>query len=375
MNCLRLLTGLPIVRPLTKMTGETWVATVSLEYVNIYRDRHGKERATYRRGGRRVALPLPVGGPAFLKAYQRLREQDDIKTRPNAVKRVRAYSFAALAAHYYSSPGFKKLRASTQRTYRSSIDQFCEAHGHRSVAGFTHEKASFIIGSMADRPAAANKLLKRLRTLIKAARRLNWIDEDPTEGIEFFPIGEIHTWTAEEHKLFLDHWAPGTKARLAYMLHFHTGQRRSDVVRMARPRRPDDLIRIEQVKTGAKLSLSIPSALWEEIERHPAQHVLMLTTEYGKPFSVDGYGNWFRERCNMAGLPTRCTSHGLRKAAASELAEAGCSANQIAAVTGHMSLKEVERYTRAADQERMAKEAARKRTEYTRLTNRAGSSD
>ena len=38
------------------------------------------------------------------------------------------------------------------------------------------------------------------------------------------------------------------------------------------------------------------------------------------------------------------------------LAEAGCSANIIASITGHRSLNEVERYTRAADQARMARE-------------------
>jgi integrase len=57
-----------------------------------------------------------------------------------------------------------------------------------------------------------------------------------------------------------------------------------------------------------------------------------------------------------AGLPQRCTFHGLRKAAARRLAEAGCSANEIAAWSGQ-SLREVERYTRAADQARLARNA------------------
>ncbi|MEQ1609447.1 MAG: tyrosine-type recombinase/integrase [Hyphomonadaceae bacterium] len=60
-------------------------------------------------------------------------------------------------------------------------------------------------------------------------------------------------------------------------------------------------------------------------------------------------------------LPLRSRSiHGLRKSAARRLAEAGCSAKQIAAVTGHASLREVERYTSAADQERLARDAVGK---------------
>jgi integrase len=53
-------------------------------------------------------------------------------------------------------------------------------------------------------------------------------------------------------------------------------------------------------------------------------------------------------------------THGLRKAAARRLAEAGCTEKQIAAITGHTTLKEIARYTKAADQERLAIDAISK---------------
>src|SRR5262249_11148250 len=81
-----------------------------------------------------------------------------------------------------------------------------------------------------------------------------------------------------------------------------------------------------------------------------------LVTERGAPFTSAGFGNWFRERCNEAGL-SQCSAHGLRKAAATRLANAGCSTDQIKAITGHKSLSEVARYTRAADQQRLARQA------------------
>jgi integrase len=56
-------------------------------------------------------------------------------------------------------------------------------------------------------------------------------------------------------------------------------------------------------------------------------------------------------------LPKECTAHGLRKAGCRRLAEAGCSASEIAAWSGHKKLGEVSRYTKAADQERMARNA------------------
>src|SRR5262249_58969093 len=75
--------------------------------------------------------------------------------------------------------------------------------------------------------------------------------------------------------------------------------------------------------------------------------------ELGKPFSAAGCGNWFREQCDMANL-RHCSGHGLRKAAARRLAEAGCTEHEIAAITGHASLREVARYTKAVDEKKLA---------------------
>jgi integrase len=84
----------------------------------------------------------------------------------------------------------------------------------------------------------------------------------------------------------------------------------------------------------------------------------LLVTNFGKPFTEAGFGNWMRERCDEAGLPD-CSSHGLRKAIARRMAEAGMSPHQIQAITGHTTLKEIERYTKAARQKLMAEMAMR----------------
>ena len=58
-----------------------------------------------------------------------------------------------------------------------------------------------------------------------------------------------------------------------------------------------------------------------------------------------------------AGLPRDCKTHGLRKAALTRLADLGSSTHEIAAVSGHRSLREVERYTANANQSRLARSA------------------
>jgi integrase len=84
-----------------------------------------------------------------------------------------------------------------------------------------------------------------------------------------------------------------------------------------------------------------------------------VTTRRGGPFQGAAFSRWFREQCDAAGLP-HCSAHGLRKAAARRLAEAGCTAHEIGAITGHASLTELVRYTKAADQRRLAEAAMTK---------------
>src|SRR5262245_40005924 len=64
----------------------------------------------------------------------------------------------------------------------------------------------------------------------------------------------------------------------------------------------------------------------------------MSVVQASRPESNGGAArrHWFRQECDRAGLPN-CSAHGLRKAAARRLAEAGCTAHEIGAITGHIT--------------------------------------
>jgi integrase len=87
------------------------------------------------------------------------------------------------------------------------------------------------------------------------------------------------------------------------------------------------------------------------------------STKYGKPRSEKGFSNWISDAARAAGV-AGCSAHGLRKSAARRLAEAGCTVHEIMAITGHRSLKEVERYTRAVEQ-RASADAAMLKVQQT----------
>ena len=146
---------------------------------------------------------------------------------------------------------------------------------------------------------------------------------------------------------------------MALALLLYTGQRRDDVVRMGRQHIRDGAIHVRQQKTGIEMAIPIHATLQAAIAETPVDHLTLLITQTGKPFSAAGFGNWFRNRCDEAGL-SHCSAHGLRKAAARRLAEAGCTMHEIAAITGHASLSEIQRYTRAVDQKRLAASAMEK---------------
>ncbi len=93
------------------------------------------------------------------------------------------------------------------------------------------------------------------------------------------------------------------------------------------------------------------------LEAWPRSEGSILQTRDGENFTSKGFSNFMADKIGKAGLPDRCVTHGLRKAAARRLAEAGCSANEIAAITGHATLDEVARYTKAAEQRRLAQAA------------------
>ena len=63
------------------------------------------------------------------------------------------------------------------------------------------------------------------------------------------------------------------------------------------------------------LHLPVLPQLQEAIDATPSGNLTFLVTKFGKPFTAAGFGNWFRRRCDEAGLPHR-SAHGLRKAGA-----------------------------------------------------------
>jgi integrase len=335
------------------------MATLKLSYVQAFKDRHGTQRFYYRRDGQRFPLPGRPGEDAFMWAYAAaaavFERTPEIKASAPA-----AGTFDALCVAYYRSPAFTLMRPSSKRTYRLILDKWRGEHGRKRVS---HLRRADVVAHVAaaveaSGPHAANSLLSKLKVLLRFAVENGWRRDDPASTVRKVRAKSegFATWTEGDITAFETKWPQGTRQRLALALLLYTGQRRGDVVQMGRQHVTGDAIRVVQQKTGARLLIPMHAKLREAIDATPKGNLTFLMTEYGKPFSSAGFGNVFREWCDDAGLKG-LSAHGLRKAAARRLAEAGCSASQIASVTGHKTLGEVTRYTAAADQAQLARDA------------------
>jgi integrase len=336
-----------------------------LQYVQEFRDRHGKARRYFRRpGSPRIPLPGAPGSAEFMEAYQAALAGYALPRRDVGADRSVAGSVSAAIAAYYVDSSFRDgFAPATQQMRRAILERFRSEHGEKRIGLLQRPHIAKMLG--AKKPFAARNWLKTLRGLMQFSVAMGLRSDDPTEGIRpaKAPTTDgFHSWSDEEITRFEAKHPIGSPARLAMALLLYTAQRRGDVVRMGAQHVRNGLIAVKAQKTsrttGKALLIPIHPALAEVLAATPTTNLTFLTTPKGAPFTAAGFGNKVREWCDEAGLPN-CTAHGLRKAQCRRLAEAGCSEHEIAAISGHESLSEIRTYTRAAEQSRMAEAAMR----------------
>ncbi|HEX7076194.1 MAG TPA: tyrosine-type recombinase/integrase, partial [Hyphomicrobiaceae bacterium] len=165
-----------------------------------------------------------------------------------------------------------------------------------------------------------------------------------------------------ELQQFRDKWPVGTKPRLAFEILYWTGCRVSDLAQLGRQHVRSNRIvfTAHKNRNRSPVRIDIPAMpeLLAVIAKSPCGDLTFLTTDWGPPYtSHKGLSRRFVEWCREAGLPAGCSAHGIRKAAACELALKGANLNQLQAVFGWKTAKEALRYTQAADRARLSDEA------------------
>lgn len=324
---------------------------IELKYIKAF-FRKGKKYHYFRRKGcPSVRLPGLPGSREFNEAYE-AAESD----KPSRHVKGAAGTMAALIHDFYGSVEFSNLKPNSRKIYRMVLDRVAKGHGHRLVTQMGRDNARKIIETIGvKRPGMGNITRSVLKRLMAFAISKNLRNDNPVAGIVAYELGTRHTWTDDQLAAFEARWELGTRERLAYASLLYSGQRGGDVVQMKRPdAKATTMALVQQEKTGTELILPIHPEWRRAINAGPSLGLSLIGDLRGRPIRRQMLTLIIKHAVEKADLPPECKAHGLRKALLRRLAESGSSSKEIAAMSGHKSLKEIERYTDKADQARMA---------------------
>ena len=184
------------------------------------------------------------------------------------------------------------------------------------------------------------------------------IDNNPAIGVKKYKASGdgFHSWTEAEIAQFEERHPIGTRARLAFALLLYTAQRRGDVVKMGW-QQLQDTGRRHRRAAGENRHRAVPlhPDLAQALASAPRTHLTFLMTERAHR-SRRRVWQLVSGPLQRGRLAAR-SAHGLRKAAATRLAECRMQQRPDRASPGIARCAEVAHYTRAADQQRLARQA------------------
>lgn len=326
-------------------------------------DRYGKVRIYLRRKGqKKIKLEGRPWTPEFMRQYD-----EAMGAEPKPAPGVQPQTWEWLCRKYLASDAFKKqLAAGTQiirrrilvRTFDEPLKPGSEARfGDMPLSAISQKAIAVLRDRLLATPENANARLKAIRQVFifgaaefstpNVARDVGYI-RNPTDG--------FYTATVEDVLQFIAHHPIGTKAYLAMAIILYTGARKQDACILGRQHLRVGRLKFKPLKTlqtsGTVVDIPILPELQRAIDAGPCGEMTFLVTEFGRPFSSNGFGNWFRDRCHEAGL-AEASAHSFRKGAATIGAENGMTDAQMQAIFGWSSAKMPAVYRKKASAKRL----------------------
>lgn len=327
------------------------MGSLELPYLSCEITRHGKRVYYVRVKGRRTRLPDP-NAPNFMDRYNAAVRAPQVRREPIA----KPGTLEWLIRLYLESQTYARLAPATRATRRRILDHVREKAGESTIASITQQ----VIVKGRDRrtaPEAANAFLKTMSAVFSWAVEHGHAKDNPVRGVARIKSRSTghHTWTEDEIARFRRTYALGTTERTIMEIMLGTGLRISDASILGRQHVKDGLVTIATKKTGVTVTLPLVADLRAALDHVPKNQMLFVPTRSGVARSEKSASQWFAGKCDSADVPG--TAHGLRKAAATRLADAGASEHQLMAVMGWKDPKEAAVYTREANRKRLAKSA------------------
>lgn len=329
------------------------MGNIMLKYVEAIKVK-GRTYYYYRRNKRRVSLPCDPSTPEFNQRYHELNSQ--FETGKTAVFEIG--TIGAMITLFKASSDYNQLKPRVRKLYSPFLDLVQEKLGRFQAKGVTRNVIMVQRDKFQDMPAKANNFIRVISRLYSFGIDRNLVTFNPATKIKKLKIGEYRPWTDNELAAFLR--SSGESLKLSMALAVYTGQRLGDIIKMRWNQIDGNEIEVVQEKTGELVWIPLHRTLRDILKNVKRKSVMILTSSTGLPYKHDHLKHQFKAATIKAGLPDDLVFHGLRKTAAVRLAEAGCTTEQIKAITGHKTSDMVEHYTKGANQKKLARAAISK---------------
>jgi integrase len=264
-----------------------------------------------------------------------------------------ADSLSALIEAWQRSPEFARVSEGRKRVCAIYLRHIASL-GSVKAANLKRRDIRTIRDAIAaeGHPGAANAFVGVVSAMCAWAIKADWIEHNPATGIENIPGGHLPAWSQDQADKAIAELPPHLSRLVLAALYL--GQRRGDLCRLAWSNYDGQRIKLVQGKTGAPLTIPVHPVLKVAMDAWPRTQATILTNSDGNPWKPGTVTVALDRALPRLGFPVGHGIHGVRKLAAANLAEAGCTAHEIGAITGHVTLSMLELYTKSADQERMA---------------------
>jgi hypothetical protein len=129
------------------------------------------------------------------------------------------------------------------------------------------------------------------------------------------------------------------------------------LVRFGRQHVKDGALQFVQQKNESRshkqMRIPIHPEVQKALDTVPTTQLTFLVTEFGRPFTSNGFGNWMRDKCDQAGLKGY-SAQGLRKALQTMGADMNLTDRELMALAGHETTAMTTLYTKKRDRDLLA---------------------
>ena len=299
-----------------------------------------------------------------------------------------ADTFEALITEYLASSEWGRLGQTTKISYKGALNRIRDMAGERRVRDMQRRDVYALQDALAATPAMANKMLTVLKVLIEWAVRRGYREDNPVINVRPFkaPVDSGTKPWPEDAFAYIMKYAPEHVRRLVY-LGRATGQRQSDLLKMAPAHLVDDGIHVkiqklrgkphfvplgrtqmEEIRSWAVADYMKTTGASDTIDLEKARscglasQAPFIRTATGGKYSPNYFraiwDRWLDQQDALSHMELKL--HGLRATAVADRRLAGVPDNMIAAELG-MSVAMVSRYSRHAGTEKLARASRDKR--------------